>query len=75
MLLEMNRPEEALREFEATLRKEPNRFRATHLAARAASQAGNAVAARKHYSDLVTICKAGDKPGRPELKEARNAAG
>jgi tetratricopeptide (TPR) repeat protein len=74
MLLTMNRPQEALEEFEATLKKEPNRFRATHQAARAAMQAGNATAARKHYADLLTICKAGDTPGRPELREARKAA-
>jgi tetratricopeptide (TPR) repeat protein len=75
MLLAMNQPEEALSEFEATLKKEPNRFRATHLAAQAARKAGNSTAARKHYAALVAICKAGDTPGRPELEEAREAAG
>jgi tetratricopeptide (TPR) repeat protein len=75
MLLATNQPEEALKEFEATLNKEPNRFRATYQAALAASQAGDAAAARKHYANLLAICKAGDTPGRPELKEAREAAG
>ena len=37
----MNRPAEALEEFEATLTKEPNRFRAVFGAARSASLAGD----------------------------------
>lgn len=73
MLLAVGRPAEALTELEATLGKEPNRFRATWLAARAAGEAGDTASARKRYSDLVAICKAGDTPGRPELREARKA--
>ena len=75
MLLAMKRPADALKEFEAVLKKEPNRFRATWQAARAADQAGNAAAARTHRADLLVIAKAGDTPGRPELQEARRAAG
>ena len=71
MLLELNRPAEALKEFEATLKKEPNRFRATYYAAQSAAKAGNAAAAQAHYRHLLEICKAGDAPGRPELEEAR----
>ena len=74
MLLMVGNPAEALKELDATLRKEPNRFRATWLAARAAAEAGDSAAARKRYSDLIAICKAGDSPGRPELREARAAA-
>jgi tetratricopeptide (TPR) repeat protein len=73
MLLEVGKPAEALKEFEATLKKEPNRFRATYLAAKAAQQAGDRAAARKHFAELVEICKRGDTPGRPELAEARKA--
>ena len=71
MLLELNRPAEALKEFETTLKKEPNRFRATYYAAQSAAKAGNAAAAQAHYRHLLEICKAGDAPGRPELEEAR----
>jgi cytochrome c-type biogenesis protein CcmH/NrfG len=74
MLLEIERPGDALREFEAVLKKEPNRFRATYQAARAARATGDAAAARGHYAALVAIAKAGDTPGRPELEEARRAA-
>lgn len=71
MLLAMNRPADALKEFDATLKKEPNRFRATYHAAKSASLAGNTARAREHYRHLVEICRQGDAPGRAELEEAR----
>ena len=71
MLLELKQPAEALKEFQATLKKEPNRFRAVYGAARAASLAGDAATARKYFQQLVNICAKGDLPGRPELVEAR----
>jgi len=42
MLLEINQPTQALQQFEATLKKEPNRFRALYGAAHAAQLSGNA---------------------------------
>jgi tetratricopeptide (TPR) repeat protein len=71
MLLAVDRPADALKEFEATMRKEPNRFRATYDAAKAAALAGDRAKARRYYRQLLDICKAGDAPGRPELEEAR----
>jgi tetratricopeptide (TPR) repeat protein len=71
MLLTVDRPADALKEFEATMKKEPNRFRATYNAAKAASLAGDRAKARQYYRQLLDICKAGDTPGRPELEEAR----
>jgi hypothetical protein len=71
MLLAVDRPADALKELETTLQKEPNRFRATYYAAKAASLAGNRDGARKHFAQLVEIAKSGDTPGRPELEEAR----
>ena len=73
MLLQMKAPADALKEFEATLKKEPNRFRALSGAARAAALAGDRDRARAHYAALLKICERGDKPGRPELQEARTA--
>ena len=70
MLLQMDRPAEALKEFEATLEKEPNRFRALFGAARAASLAGDRQKARTYSGSLLKICERADKPGRPELVEA-----
>jgi hypothetical protein len=74
MLLAVGKPADALQAFEATMKKEPNRFRATYFAAKAASAAGNQALARKYFGQLVTICQAGDTPGRPELEEARKTS-
>jgi hypothetical protein len=71
MLLEMKQPGAALKEFEAVLKKEPNRFRATYFAARSAAASGNAATAKKHFADLARIAAKGDTPGRAELEEAR----
>jgi tetratricopeptide (TPR) repeat protein len=71
MLLAVNRHADALEEFEAVMQKEPNRFRATFHAARAASLAGDRSKALAYYERLLEICSAGDTPGRPELEEAR----
>jgi hypothetical protein len=75
MLLQTNDPAQALKGFEGTLRKEPNRFRAVAGAAKAAAASGNRAAARKYYERLLKICVKGDKPGRAELQEARRIAG
>jgi tetratricopeptide (TPR) repeat protein len=70
MLLEARRPVEALAAFEATLRNEPNRFRALAGAARAAREAGDRAAARKYSAALLELGGRADRPGRPELLEA-----
>ena len=74
MLLQLNQPAEALKEFEATLKKEPNRFRAVAGAAKAASLAADRAKARTYYGQLLKICERADTPGRPELIEARKGA-
>jgi tetratricopeptide (TPR) repeat protein len=73
MLLEMKEPTQALKEFQATLKKEPNRFRALYGAARAAALAGDHATARTYYGQLLKICDKADAPGRPELAEARRS--
>jgi hypothetical protein len=75
MLLELGQAAEARREYEATLKKEPNRFRAVSGAARAAAAAGDRAAARRYDAQLLTICERGDRPGRPELVAARQTTG
>ena len=72
MLLQLNQPGDALKEFEATLKKEPNRFRAVYGAAKAAALAGNRAQARAYYGQLLKICERADTPDRPELADARN---
>jgi tetratricopeptide (TPR) repeat protein len=71
MLLELKLPSEALKEFEATLTKEPNRFRALYGAAEAAKLAGNREAAQAHFRELLKVAERADNPGRQELAEAR----
>jgi hypothetical protein len=71
MLLELKLPSEALKEFEATLTKEPNRFRALYGAAEAAKLAGKRQTAQAHFQELLKVAEHGDKPGRQELAEAR----
>lgn len=73
LLLELNRPAEALKEFEATLTKEPNRFRSLYGAAEAAKRAGNRQTAQTHFQELLKVAETGDKPGRQELAEAHTA--
>src|SRR5262249_35425163 len=70
MFLEANRPLDALKEFEASLKKEPNRFRSVFGAGRAAEASGDQTKARAYYAQLVKICERGDAL-RPELQHAR----
>ncbi|HWK10270.1 MAG TPA: hypothetical protein VNR64_09485 [Vicinamibacterales bacterium] len=73
MLLETKDARGALKEFEATLAKEPNRFRAVYGAGRAAALAGDDAAARKYFEQLVKMCPRADAPVRKELEAARAA--
>ena len=74
MLLQLNRPAEALKAFEATLEKEPNRFRALFGAAKSAALAGDRRTAKTFAAALLKVCERADTPGRPELVEARGLA-
>jgi tetratricopeptide (TPR) repeat protein len=74
MLLDANRPKEALVAFEATMKKEPNRFRGAYGAARAAEAAGDRAKAKTYYQELLTIAKDADTE-RPELAAARKFVG
>jgi hypothetical protein len=73
MLLEMKEPAQALEQFEATLTKEPGRFRALYGAARAAQQSGSREASQKYFGELLKVCGQADKPGRAEILEAQRA--
>jgi tetratricopeptide (TPR) repeat protein len=69
MLLELKRPTEALREFEASQTREPHRFRGLYGAAQAAAQLGDIAKAKRYFARLVSI--AGEGKSRPELVAAR----
>lgn len=70
LLMEMNRPEEALRAYEAALEYEPNRARLVFGAARAAERAGRNGVAAERYAEYVALMQAGDGE-RPEIAAAR----
>jgi hypothetical protein len=70
MLLELNEPAQALEQFEATLKKEPGRFRALYGAAHAAQLAGSRDVSQRYFGELLKVCVHGDKPGRSEVTEA-----
>ncbi|HEY7519434.1 MAG TPA: hypothetical protein VIE36_14185 [Methylomirabilota bacterium] len=70
MLLELNRPAEALAQYEASMAKEPNRFRGIYGAARAAELTGDRARARAHYDRLMQQIGSSDAD-RPEIRHAR----
>jgi hypothetical protein len=74
MLLQVKKPQLALVQFQATLKKEPRRFLSVYGAAHAAQLSGRHDLSRQYFSDLTSICVRADKPGRPELQEAQAAA-
>jgi predicted Zn-dependent protease len=71
MLLEMNRPAEALQAFEASEKHDPNRFRGLYGAAKAAALAGDQAKAKSYYGKLVVLTQSADTE-RPEIKEAKS---
>jgi Tfp pilus assembly protein PilF len=73
MLLAAKRPAEALKQYEMSQSREPDRFRGLWGAANAAQQAGDPAKAKKYYARLVKIAGNGDP--RPELKAARGYLG
>jgi tetratricopeptide (TPR) repeat protein len=70
MLLDANRPEEALVEYQAALKSDPGRFNSLYGAAHAAELAGKHDKASEYYSALVKNCE-GSKSERSELQHAR----
>ena len=71
MLLETDRPAEALDAFQATTKKEPSRFRGLYGAARAAELVGNRDLASTYYRQLLEVAARADADGRDELARAR----
>jgi hypothetical protein len=73
MLLQLDEPKQALAQFEATLKKEPGRFRALYEAASAAQLSGEREEAQRYFRELLKVSARADSPGRPEILEAKNA--
>jgi tetratricopeptide (TPR) repeat protein len=70
LLLQVNEPAHALKEFEASFKAAPNRFRGFFGAAKAAERLGDQKKARIYYDKLVELCRQADAE-RPELTEAK----
>lgn len=69
MLMELKRPAEAFKEYEASQQREPNRYRGLYGAGQAAAQSGNRDKARHYFSKLLEL--AGSDDLRPETQTAR----
>ncbi len=70
MLLELDRPREALAEFTKVLTSEPNRFGALYGSAQSAERSGEMAKARELYAAVVNVAP---KSRRPEVQQARDA--
>ena len=70
MLLDLQRPKEALHEYEISLRTDPNRFNGLYGAAQAAMQVQQKEKADTYYAQLLKNCE-GTHSDRPELAQAR----
>jgi Tfp pilus assembly protein PilF len=67
MLMQADRPQEALEAYRAALKISPNRFRSHYGAARASEQVGDVDAAAHHYGELVSF----GRTERPAMEAAR----
>ena len=70
MLLQLNRPEEALEQYEKSMKIDPNRFNALAGAAQAATLAHEPEKAATYYAALLKNCD-GVNSDRPELVRAK----
>lgn len=70
MLFAAKRPQEALQEYEASLKNDPGRFNSLYGAAQSAEQVGDHQKSTQYYAELVKNC-AGSSSERAELKHAR----
>jgi len=70
MLMELQRPMEALAEYEVALHTDPNRFNGLYGAAQAAGQAQQKEKAAAYYAQLVKNCD-GTHSDRTELGQAK----
>jgi len=71
MLLELKQPENALAEYEKSMKIDPNRFNGLAGAAQAAEMAHQGTKANSYYSQLLKNCDGGKHSDRPELKSAK----
>jgi hypothetical protein len=71
MLLQLNKPTEALEAYEADLKKHPNRFNGLYGAALASERINNIEKAKYYYQQLTAIANS-PTANRPELEMAKS---
>jgi tetratricopeptide (TPR) repeat protein len=71
MLLDLNRPKDALIEYEHDLHLSPNRFNGLYNAGMAAEAAGEKTKARQYYTTLLEVTDNGIHTTRPEIPQAK----
>jgi tetratricopeptide (TPR) repeat protein len=72
MLLELQRPLEALVEYQRALKQSPNRFNGLFNAGMAAEAAGDRKLAAVHYQALLDSTNGGANTSRPEVAHAKD---
>jgi hypothetical protein len=71
MLLELNRPAEALEQYLLSLKSDPNRFNGLYGAGRSAELTNQEALAATYYKQLLDNCDQGANSDRPELRHAK----
>ena len=71
MLLELNRPKEALEQYRLSLKSDPNRFNGLYGAGRSAELANQKTLAGTYYKRLLDNCDLSTESDRPELQHAK----
>ncbi|HET8550488.1 MAG TPA: hypothetical protein VFL57_20900 [Bryobacteraceae bacterium] len=74
LLLELERPAEALPEFEAVLKQSPNRWNALAGAVRSAQLAGDELKARVWYAKLAVLAESAEPKRQAQARELRQLA-
>lgn len=72
MLLELHQPQQALAEYEVSLKLSPNRFNGLYNAGMAAEESGDKAKAEQFYAALLKSTDNGAQSSRPELAHVKN---
>lgn len=72
LLLELERPSDALEEFRRSLVRDPRKFHSVFGAALAAEKSGDIATATGLYRELVDMCDSKEAEARPEVRHARS---
>jgi tetratricopeptide (TPR) repeat protein len=71
ILLDADRPREALTEYQRSLKYSPNRFNGLYGAGRAAEASGDQASARRYFTALLAATDDGAQSNRPEIAHAK----